>query len=362
MKILQVAPHYYPNIGGVERHLQNLSETLVSLGHEVTVATTKLSGDAISEEVINGVIVSRFKPVGPAVYKYPIGLIRFLKHHHQEFDIVHGHNYHAMPMLMAIAVASRCCISPYYHVKSHSALADLFHLLYSPLVKYALRENKPMVINLSEGESQGFRDKFGIPQKDIQIIPSGLSLPEISCPQVRENGLVLSIGRLEEYKRNDKLIKALAYLESEYSLFIIGSGSQKRALEELTSRYNMEKRIGFLGRIHSDQEVARWYGKAEVFISLSESESFGLTVLESVAAGCKVICSDIPAYQELAAEFPGQIFPVSVLASPEEIAEEIVRSRESSVPPQADLKRYQWDNIARRHLEVYQSVIERCEG
>jgi glycosyltransferase involved in cell wall biosynthesis len=57
-------------------------------------------------------------------------------------------------------------------------------------------------------------------------------------------------------------------------------------------------RVRLLGRV-SGEELAAWYGAADLFLTLSREEAFGMTVLEAAAAGAPVLASDIPAHREV---------------------------------------------------------------
>lgn len=79
MKILQVSPGYFPAIGGVEEHVRNISERLAR-DYEITVFATDPSGELPKEEIINGVLVRRFKNFAPnAPYHISFEIFRELR-------------------------------------------------------------------------------------------------------------------------------------------------------------------------------------------------------------------------------------------------------------------------------------------
>ena len=124
-----------------------------------------------------------------------------------------------------------------------------------------------------------------------------------------DNSYLLSVGRLEAYKRVDRIIAALPHFPKDYTLALIGLGPQCVRLERLAECLNVRDRVQFLGRI-CDEELRDWYLRARIVVSLSEGESFGLVVRESLASGCQVVCNNIPAFRDFSVEFPHAVSPV----------------------------------------------------
>ena len=89
MKIAQVCPRYHPYIGGVETHVKEVSERLAKRGHEVEVLTTDPRGDLPKQEIIDGVIVRRFKSWAPGeAYYFSGALKRYLTENSRSYDVV----------------------------------------------------------------------------------------------------------------------------------------------------------------------------------------------------------------------------------------------------------------------------------
>ena len=98
MKIAQVCPRYYPDIGGVQTHVKEISEGLAKKGFEVEVLTIDPSKKLLKKEVLNGVIVKRFGSWAPnEAYYFSRELKRYLAKNSSDYDVVHAHSYHAFP-------------------------------------------------------------------------------------------------------------------------------------------------------------------------------------------------------------------------------------------------------------------------
>jgi len=117
MRILQICPRYYPDIGGVEEHVKNISERLAKK-HDVTVFTTDPSRKLPKQETINGVKIRRFKSWAPnEAYYFSRELKKCLMEDSYSFDIMHAHSYHAFPALYAAQAkgSNKLVFTPHYH-------------------------------------------------------------------------------------------------------------------------------------------------------------------------------------------------------------------------------------------------------
>jgi 1,2-diacylglycerol 3-alpha-glucosyltransferase len=100
MRILFIAPSYYPHIGGVEYVVKSVAERLANAGHEVTVVAGEPNTDRQYEEVVNGVRVVRWPIWSPgSAYHIPRKrgeLEKFSKELAREVDVVHVYNAHSI--------------------------------------------------------------------------------------------------------------------------------------------------------------------------------------------------------------------------------------------------------------------------
>lgn len=360
MKIVHITSGYYPDLGGIEGHVQLLSETLVQYGHQVTVLAESRRRDLAPVESINGVEVRRFPAVGRGVYRYPSGLLRYLRVHAGAWDVAHAHNYHALPLMLAcVARPAPLVLSLYYHGKGHTSLANLLHGLYVPATRGLIRRVEGIVC-VSEAEAALVRCTFGLGPRQVSVVPTVVALVDeaclstepSACAEVRAPAYLLSVGRMAPHKRMDRLIGALSHLSDSYALTLVGDGPERARLEQLAEQYGVRPRLHVAGRV-SDADLRAWYRRAGVLVSLSEAESFGRTIVEGLAMGCRVVCSDIPAHREFARRYPEWVTLVPPNASDAHVAmllEATVR-RETGAPP--DLRPYTRSAIADVMLNIY---------
>jgi glycosyltransferase involved in cell wall biosynthesis len=194
-------------------------------------------------------------------------------------------------------------------------------------------------------------------------MPAVVANPAVvaDAPDARSGVAVLSVGRLERYKRTETLVRALRYLPADYRVVVIGSGPAQGTLVDIAATLGLEDRLLMRGRC-SDDELRAWYGHASVCVSLSEHESFGLVVMEAAASGCPVIASDIDAHRELLAFVPpGAIELVPIDATPEQLAASVVaratRGRLSS--DRSDWRLPTWEGLVDQVLDGFDDVRSR---
>jgi len=297
MKILQVSPGYFPDIGGVEEHVRNISERLAR-EYEITVFTTDPSGDLPKEETINGVLVRRFKSCSPQnAYHISFNMLRELKR--SEFDIVHGHNYHAFPLSFSrYAKKKRFVVTPYYHGHGSTALRDFLIRMYKPFGRKSFQE-ADKVVALSNYEKDLIIRVFNMDSDKIVVIPSGINLDEFRGLKMtgEKPKTILCVGRLEEYKGVQYVIHALPLLDAGFRLEIVGNGPYKEHLIRLSRELGLECRIDFYQDLPREELINR-YAAAGLLVLLSRYESFSIVVAEALASKTPCIVANASALQE----------------------------------------------------------------
>lgn len=176
---MQVSPRYFPDIGGVETHVKEISERLVARGFDVDVCTTYGCDGLPIEEVINGVRVRRFKSWAPNnAYFFSSSLKLYLTKHSNMYDIVHAHNFQALPALYASqAVSKKFVFTPHYHGTGHSFLRNLLFRPYRYIGK-SIFEKADRIICVSEYEKKLILKTIHVNENKISVIPNGVNLEE----------------------------------------------------------------------------------------------------------------------------------------------------------------------------------------
>jgi len=137
--------------------------------------------------------------------------------------------------------------------------------------------------------------------KEIRVITTGVQIPDriegIKARKREELGIsdselvLLSLSRLSSEKNLDKLLHALPEVVEAYptaKLIFVGDGPMRRELETLVGDMQLSRNVIFVGEV-KNEDVKEYYQMADIYINASESETQGLTYLESIVNGCPVI-------------------------------------------------------------------------
>ncbi len=152
--------------------------------------------------------------------------------------------------------------------------------------------------------SQTVRDEiirnYKIGPGKISVTYNGISAEMQHMQPGQKEKIILAVGTFNKRKNHQNLVKA--YLDSnltkDHQLVIIGDKNKVFAETGIDEALLTQANIKVYDRLNAE-ELVTMYARAEIVVSLSLYEGFGIPVLEGLYSGCKVICSDIPAYREL---------------------------------------------------------------
>jgi rhamnosyl/mannosyltransferase len=313
LRVLHLAPYYFPSVGGIERAVRTLSHGLAAEGLDVRVLTVnqrnargRTTAGWTASEVVrdNGVLVVRLGRWGAIARLDCANAVSVLARllHDRPPDLLH---LHAPNPLMEFSLALLRPRAPL--VVTHHCDIVRKSALY-PLQRIARREvygraGRILVTSPVAGDDpseslQPYRDK-------LSVLPLGVRLAPFLSPSPRaeefarklrsEHGrcLWLTVSRLVYYKG---LEYALAGLRSTPGkLLIVGAGPLETELRRRAEKEGVADRVVWLGRL-DDEELAGAYHAAAAlwFPSNVRSEAFGLVQVEAMASGCPVINCDIP--------------------------------------------------------------------
>ena len=301
MKIGLVTPYVYPLPGGVNEHVRFLYENLRLRGHDVRILTSSHGLQRSSEgDVIRigkGFSVPSNGSVGTITLspRYVSQVQKVLDR--EKFDLLHFHEPF-VPFLSLIVLRQSTSVNiATFH--AYAGFSPAMELGKRTLTPYAARLHGRIAVSAA---ARHFADRFF--PGDFKVIPNGVNVGRYqrAVPIARwQDGTlnILFVGRLEDRKGLPHLLKAFRLVRKsgfECRLLVVGSGPQEREAR----RYVMTRGLQngeFLGRV-SDAEKAQLFKTADVFVSPATGrESFGIVLLEAMAAGTPIVCSDIHGYK-----------------------------------------------------------------
>ena len=291
---------YYPDIGGIEEHVRNISQELARK-HEVVVCTTDPSGKLPKEETIDQVKVKRFRSWAPnEAYFFSRGLRHYLNRNSNGFDIVHAHGYHAVPALYAANSKrkNKLFFTAHYHGTGHTRLRRLLHRPYR-FVGKKIFEEADKVICVSKHERALILRDFKVNEAKVIVVPNGFNLKEYQGLHKGKKDFraILCVGRLEQYKGAQYLIEALPKMDNDILLEIVGKGPYKETLVRLAKRLDVTNRVRFSQDLPRHSLLQK-YVDADLFVLLSTHEAYGISVGEALCAGTPCLVANISALKE----------------------------------------------------------------
>lgn len=282
MRILYIMPGF--DEGGAEVHVLNLIRGMVRRGHEVTLAS---SGGKLERYLPENVSIIHM----PSHKKNPVTIISCalaIKRQQKKFkwDIIHAHS--RVPAWIAWLASKftgvKWIVTAHALYSLNAGLTPLKHADGAICISQAVRNH--LTKHLPD---------------DTVIIPNGIIPPKLRYSEFPHDKMrFLSVGRLTRLKGLDVALKALAGLKGyEWTLDVLGEGSERGTLEGLAVSLGIGERVRFLGD-RDRQEVERFMAESSCMLFPSFSEGMGLVVLEALSIGLPVIASDLEALREFA--------------------------------------------------------------
>jgi glycogen synthase len=359
MRILMVTPRFFPEVGGVETHVAEVSRRLVARGHEVTVLCVDLTGRLPLTEEWQGATIERVRGwPRRADYRLAPGIRQAVGR--GTWDVVHVQSYHTFVAPLAMS-AARAAALPYvitFHGGGHSSrLRNAARrpqlLALRPLLRDAAR-----LIAVAEFEIDRYSRLLRLPREQFTLIPNGADLPAVrSGPTTPRGPSIASIGRLERYKGHQHAIAALPRVlaaRPDASLWIAGSGKYERKLRALAERLGVTGAVE-IRAIPPDHrgQMADRLSRTAVVVLLSSFETHPVAALEAAALGCHVVVADSDGLRELAERGLARR-----VEHPEDAAAlATVLLEELAAPPvEHAVELPSWDDCAARLLSLYESV------
>lgn len=332
MKVALVCPYAWDRVGGVQSHVRALASALEGKGHTVQViapssmtlthqvgggGNIKLVGRAIGVPYNGSVAPLAFGPLAATGMR--VALRDF------EPDVMHLHEP-LIPSLSLLALMnSKVPAVGTFHASAEDSLA---YLVAKPGLRRAMKR-----LRVRTAVSDTAREFVsGFFPGEYRLTPNGVDAARFSGAAPLDLGpgkKVLFLGRIEARKGLEVLIRAMARLDDlDAQLVVAGTGPEQKYCRMLAEGLDLD--VAFLGRL-GEEELPRIYRRADVYCAPGlGGESFGIVLLEAMAAGAPVVCSDLMGYRAVASSAaklvpPGQTGPLAaalreVLSDPEEAA------------------------------------------
>ncbi len=367
LRVLHVVRQFHPSVGGLEdfvlslarqQRCEGLSPTVATLDRPTRGARTKWP----RAETVEGVPVRRIGYFGSARYPIAPGILNLVP----DFDLIHVHGVdffcdylaltrfiHRKPLLLSTH-------GGFFHTPFAHAFKKMF---FSTITRLSLTQYQAIVAN-SINDWDLFRR---IAKKRLVMIENGVNTEKFAdCGSATFTPNLLYIGRFSVNKGLNAMVEAfdvIAEAFPEARLHVVGNdfdGLYPCLQQRVASLRNGQKIHFHMGL--SDEGIRDVIKDCSFFVSASEYEGFGQTVVEAMSAGLLPIVNRIKSFETIIGTT--SVGLVTDFSNPADAAKDAVaymsqaarRYGEARAEALAASQRYSWARTARRFTEVYETA------
>ena len=368
-KIALVSPYDHAFHGGVADHINSLATQFRAWGHSVKIIAPCKSPDSVDDE--------HFIPLGKPVpipsggsiarVSFSVWLKPQIKQmlEREAFDVVHFHEPFAglisKDILRLVDPALSTAVGTFHTYEGtrlYKIGAKHLAMPYFRMLQGRIAVSKPAHRFIS----RQFPGRY-------EIIPNGIQVDDFANAKpfasLKSDGMInlLFVGRLEKRKGLKHLLSAFSKLKWDWPqlrLLVVGPGKPDADSLRIISERNLQDQdVVFLGRV-SDEDKFRYYKTADIYCSpATGKESFGIVLLEAMAAGTPIVASNIEGYSSVIThEREGLLVPPK---DDEALAAAIGRVL-TSAPLASRLsangmrlvQNYRWERLAGKVMDYYE--------
>jgi rhamnosyl/mannosyltransferase len=296
MRIVHIYKDYFPVVGGIENHVKQLAEAQANRGHDVAVLVTNLDATR-AVETINGVRVIR-SPRHVNLQSAPVGFgfTADVRRVTDGADVAHLHApYPVGEAANLLYGRARATI-----ITWHSDIVRQKALLraYTPILRRVIAR-ADRIICTSDAYRRTSPWLREWPAK-CRVVPLSVDTRRFTPHTQRGPGRgpgsalrLLSVGRLRYYKSLDRIIRVMPQL-ADCELAIAGNGPMEAEWRALAQRIGVDERVRFVGS-PSEEDLPDVYRRADAYVlpATSRAEAFGVALLEAMASGLPVVCTEV---------------------------------------------------------------------
>jgi phosphatidylinositol alpha-mannosyltransferase len=363
MRIGMVCPYSFDVPGGVQSHVLQLAEVMRTRGHDVSVLAPSSPHVDLPDYVVSG-----GKAV-PIPYNGSVARLRFGPATHRkvkkwivegEFDVLHLHEPNAPSLsMLALMIAEGPIVATFHTSTTKSLTLSVFQGILRPWHEKIVGR-----IAVSDLARRWQMEALG---SDAVEIPNGVDVASIADAPLldgypRPGKSVLFLGRFDEPRKGMAVLLAgLPQLVAHYpdiEILIVGRGDE----DELSSEAGeLAGHLRFLGQA-DDAVKASALRSADVYCAPNTGgESFGIVLVEAMAAGTPVVASDLDAFRRVLLDgAAGCLVPVDdsahlAQALIDVLGDDAAARRYVETATEA-VQRYDWSVVARQIMRVYETV------
>lgn len=365
MRIGMVCPYSFDVPGGVQSHVLQLAEVMRERGHHVSVLAP---ASAEAHAQLPDFVVSGGKAV-PIPYNGSVARLRFGPATHRkvkrwltegDFDVLHLHEPNAPSLsMLALMIAEGPIVATFHTSTTKSLTLSVFQGILRPLHEKIVGR-----IAVSDLARRWQMEALG---SDAVEIPNGVDVDSLKSAvpldgYPKPGKSVLFLGRFDEPRKGMAvLLAALPALVERVpgvEVLIVGRGDEDGLRSQAGE---LAGHLKFLGQV-SDEEKASALRSVDVYCAPhTGGESFGIVLVEAMAAGTAVVASDLDAFRRVLAD--GEVGLLVPVEDPTALAGALIKVLEDDglrrryvEAASAEVRRYDWSVVADQIMRVYETV------
>ena len=378
---------FHPFAGGVERHALELATELVKQGVNVHVLTGRIAGTE-EEEEINGIFVHRVACTELRIPRYyPPPMIVAPKFYQklaaldeqEEFDVIHLQDRwfpdfnmallyakaHAKPSVLTLHNARTVGIAAHYTVLGG---------LYDQLIGKRCLQDADKIISVSEWSGHDIQH-LKVPASKITVIHNGIDTRKFK--PIKSNSfkkkfgvkgpMALFVGRVIRQKGLEYLLHAMPIVKKKIptaKLVVIGRGNKLEKIKKLSRRLHAD--VVFPGFV-SEKALQQALCECDVFVLPSLWEVLPISILEAMACGKPIVCTDAGGNKELVDRRNGFVVPKRNPAAIAKALLKVIGDKKLSAKMGRESRRkavqeFSWERIARETIALYTQAVKENSG
>ncbi|XP_050436959.1 phosphatidylinositol N-acetylglucosaminyltransferase subunit A [Adelges cooleyi] len=307
-KICMASDFFYPNMGGVEEHIFNLSQCLLMKGYKVIVLTHSYKDRVGVRYMTNGLKVY-YLPIKPfynqcvlPLMVCSLPLIRYVLVREQ-ITIIHGHSAFSTLAHETMMIGRLLGIQTVFTDHSLFGFADTSAIITNKFLEMSLADcNHCICVSHIGKENTVLRARVN--HQRVSVIPNAVDttafVPKLEL-RSKDKITIVVVSRLVYRKGIDLLAQIMADICQKHPKiqFIIGGDGPKRELlEDVRQNLNIQNQVTLLGSLEHSQ-VCDVLNHGHIFLNTSLTEAYCMSIVEAASCGLKIVSTRVGGIPEV---------------------------------------------------------------
>ncbi|KAG7467449.1 hypothetical protein MATL_G00153940 [Megalops atlanticus] len=370
--ICMVSDFFYPNMGGVESHIYQLSQCLIERGHKVIIVTHAYGNRKGIRYLTNALkvyylplqVMYNQSTATTCFHSLPLLRCVFVR---ERITVVHAHSSFSAMAHDSLFHAKTMGLNTVFTDHSLFGFADVSSVLTNKLLTVSLCDTSHIIcVSYTSKENTVLR--AALDPEIVSVIPNAVDPTDFTPdPSQRDDSkiTIVVISRLVYRKGIDLLggiIPELCLKYPQLHFLIGGEGPKRIVLEEVREKYQLHDRVRLLGALEH-KDVRNVLIQGHIFLNTSLTEAFCMAIVEGASCGLQVVSTRVGGIPEVLPKELITLCEPTVSSLCEGLEMVIARQRAGTVPPPATIHSrvrtlYTWRNVAERTEKVYDRVAK----